>query len=138
MPLTLPSATIDTDPETAETYEWALGEYKTDAKGRPVRENGELIPINGLVFPLGNTMVVWNGSRATISLPRAGKPNLVLDKLMSAPEPKRTTKRGTRGKPEIDQYTFTGISERLLKQGIKPEDATVTFIVTGDNLTEGS
>lgn len=139
MPLTLPSATVDTDDDTAPTYRWALGEYKTDADGMPVREiDGKLIPINPLEFPLHNAMVVWNGSRATISLPRAGKANLVLDKLLRAPEPKKTSKRGGRGKPDEDQYTFTGVSERLLKMNIQPEHATVTFTVTGVNLTEGA
>lgn len=140
MPKTLPSATVDTTEEAAPLYQWALREYKVDARGEPVRDNdGQLIPINPLDFPLHNATVVVNGSRATISIPRAGKPHCVVDKLLQVAEPKAVAPRARRarkGDPDDKSFIITGISERMLKQGIAPEDAVVTFTVTGTNVTE--
>ena len=70
------NATIDTDKETAKIYEWALGEFDDDGE-----------PINPIKFPLSRAQITHNGSRAVISIPRRGKPNLILDRLIHAPEP---------------------------------------------------
>lgn len=140
MPLILPAATIDCDAELQDVYEWALAEFQVDDDGRPVLDDGKMIPINPLSFPLSNVMVAINGSRATLSLPRVGKANCVLDKLMNVPEPKAVkqpaSKTRRRGESQADEvYLLTGVSERLLKKGILAEDATVTFTVSGTNIT---
>lgn len=120
MPKTYPSATIDTSDETALVYEWALGER--DAEGEPIKP---------LRFPLHNVHVIVNGNRATISLPRPHQPNLVLDKLMNVAEPKTAGGRRNKGEGVV----VTGVSERMLKQGIIAADAVVSFTVSGFNVT---
>lgn len=118
MPKTMPAATIDTTDEIAPVYEFALG---PDEK-----------PLH---FPLHNAHVIINGNRATISLPRPHQPNLILDKLMNVAEPKPVAGRGRRSKGEDSGVIITGVSERMLKQGMAAADAIVSFTVTGFNVT---
>ena len=107
------NATIDTDKETAKIYEWALGEFDDDGE-----------PINPIKFPLSRAQITHNGSRAVISIPRRGKPNLILDRLIHAPEPQETRKG------ESGTVTVSGESERLYRQNVAPADAQVHFTIT--------
>jgi hypothetical protein len=106
------NATIDTDRETAKLYEWALGEH--DADGNPT---------NPIKFPLSRAQVTHNGSRAVVSIPRAGKANFILDRLIHSPEPKETRKG------ESGTVNISGESERLYRQNVAPADAAVHFTI---------
>lgn len=124
--LILYDATIDTDKDTREVYEWALGEFETDSKGNRVLDDNKLpIPINPLRFPLQHCTITHAGSATIISIPRNnGTADFRIDRIAKSAQPKRLPK----GNKEI--YTFGGVSERLLRQNVAIEGAAVNFTVT--------
>lgn len=106
--------TINCDDDTAKTYEHILGEGKPELK-----------------FPLKGCQVTHHGGRAVISLAQPGRKALIIDRLRAG-EPTE----GTHGKEST--YTLSGSSEKLYMQGVNPEDANVTFVITDWKASAGS